>query len=513
MSGTPTDVATFLLERGSPGRIALRFADGEYSYATLRQRVDDVARAIVGMGAPPGARALLIDENSFFQVVAYLGVMRAGLAAVPLPSNISSDRLAYVRKSTEAELVFARSTVVRADGTFDGVHLITDRESPPVRGLASQRSFGEIPDQASAPGRDLPEVGPDALAAIMFTSGSTGDPRGVMVSHRNIIANTESIVRFLELGENDRVMVVLPFHYCFGASLLHTHLRVGGSLVVDMRFMYPEVVLQRMIETGCTGFAGVPSHFNILLAGSGLATKSFPSLRYVQQAGGRLAPASISKLRRALPAARVFVMYGQTEATARLSYLPPERLETKAGSVGKGIPGVTIRVVDEAGRDVRPGELGEIVAAGESIACGYWRAPEASAEVFRDGVLHTGDIATVDEDGFVYIVDRAGEFLKIGGERVSSRRIEDELASCDEVLEASVLPIPDDVLGEAVRAFVVPGGGNRDGLEKRVEAFCRRRMPAPLVPREIIVVESLPRNAAGKVIKSKLKTFETTTRA
>jgi acyl-CoA synthetase (AMP-forming)/AMP-acid ligase II len=213
-----------------------------------------------------------------------------------------------------------------------------------------------------------------------------------------------------------------------------------------------------------------------------------------------------------LPGTTVFVMYGQTEATARLSYLPPEYLDAKAGSIGKGMPGVGLRVVDESGRDIRPGETGEIVAAGESVACGYWGSPKESAESFRDGVLHTGDIATVDEDGFIYIVDRAREFLKIGGERVSSRRIEENLLKCDELLEACVIGIPDETLGEAVKAFVVPRSPDSGGLAARVESYCRERMPPPLVPREVVVLERLPKNSAGKVVKARLKTLETMTR-
>ena len=195
-----------------------------------------------------------------------------------------------------------------------------------------------------------PQVGSGDLAALMFTSGSTGQPRGVMVLHANIMANTQSIIQYLSLTADDRIMVVLPFHYCFGTSLLHTHLKVGATLVIDHRFLYPEGELQRMADTECTGLAGVPSHFQILLRRSSLKRRSFPHLRYVQQAGGYLAPVFIRELRKALPQTQVFIMYGQTEATARLSYLPPEFLDHKIGSIGKGIPGVRLQVLNERER-------------------------------------------------------------------------------------------------------------------------------------------------------------------
>src|SRR6185503_8657983 len=225
------------------------------------------------------------------------------------------------------------------------------------------------------------------------------------------------IVSYLSLNDRDRIMAVLPFHYCYGASLLHTHLLVGGEVVIENRFMYPETVLQRLIETRCTGFAGVPSHFQILLRNSSLRNKRFPDLRYVQQAGGYLAPGFILELRAALPDTQVFIMYGQTEATARLSFLPPDQLETKLGSIGKGIPDVTLRVVNEHGQEVQPGEVGEIVAEGASITRGYWQASRETEEVFRNGALYTGDLARVDEDGFIFIVDRAKDFLKCRGEK------------------------------------------------------------------------------------------------
>ena len=277
-----------------------------------------------------------------------------------------------------------------------------------------------------------------------------------MVSHANIIANTDSIVSCLSLTERDRIMAVLPFHYCYGASLLHTHLHVGGEVVGDSRFMYPETVIQRMIETRCTGFAGVPSHFQILLRNSSFRKKQFPDLRYVQQAGGSLASTFIRELKDALPHTQVFIMYGQTEATARLSYLPPDSLDSKLGSIGKGMPGVTLRVVNEEGREVSPGEVGEIVAEGANVTLGYWRAPQESEGTFRNGALYTGDLARVDEEGFIYIVDRAKDFLKCRGEKVSCRQIEEVLLEFDELVEAAVIGIPDGVLGEAVKAFVVP---------------------------------------------------------
>ena len=269
--------------------------------------------------------------------------------------------------------------------------------------------------------------------------------------------------------------------------------------------MYPEKILLRMQETACTGFAGVPSHFQILLRKSAIAKMSFPHLRYVQQAGGQLAPVFITELRRAIPGTQVFVMYGQTEATARLSYLPPELLDTKLGSVGKGIPGVTLSVVDDAGFPVLPGQTGEIVAEGGNVTLGYWQDEEETARQFRNGKLYTGDFARVDEEGFIYIVDRGKDFLKCGGKRVSCRHLENILLEHSALMEAAVVGVPDEVLGEAAVAYVVPTDCKLQPSHEQLTTYCRERMPLPVVPKRFVVMGSLPKNNSGKILKSLLK--------
>jgi len=508
MNSCKSNVADFLLDGKEPDRIALRLPCQDHSYGELQSAVAEIAGYLLHVGGQKGDRGILISDNSFFWVAAYLGMLRAGMVGVPLPTNISPEDLDYILQITEARTAFVQAGfALRNSGHFQGVHLVTDRQAPSVPASASQTTLGEACSGGLHAKSPFPLVRQDDLAALMFTSGSTGRPRGVMVSHANIMANTESITQYLRLTENDRIMTVLPFHYCFGASLLHTHLRVGGSVVIDLRFMYPEVVLQRMLDAGCTGFAGVPSHFQILLRNSSLRKRRFPRLRYIQQAGGHLARFFISELREALPGTQIFIMYGQTEATARLSYLAPELLEKKLGSIGKGIPGVKLQVLDESGKEISPGEVGEIVAEGENITRGYWRAPEETAKSFRNGELYTGDLATVDEDGFIYVVDREKDFLKCGGKRISCRQLEDRLLSFEGVLEAAVIGVPDDVLGEAVKAFVVPRKGYSSGLEERLRLFCKEYVPPELVPREVVVLEGLPKNSSGKVLKQSLKTL------
>jgi len=498
-------VAEYLLQSKNPSDVALLTLAGQHTYGELQNAVVRVANYLHLTGARKGERVLLLADNSFFWVSAYLGILRSGLVCVPLPSTISDLELGYALQITEARFAFLQESVgQRHAGLLSELSVVVERQAA---GLRCGRTMTDLPALLSIPADHKFEpalIEGSDLAALMFTSGSTGVPRAVMVSHHNIVVNTESIIECLGLSRSDRIMDVLPFHYCFGTSLLHTHLKVGGTVVIDGRFMYPEKILDRMIETECTGFAGVPSHYQILLNSTSIRSRKFPRLRYVQQAGGHLPSHFIQDLRAAVPDATVFIMYGQTEATARLSCVPPERLDEKVGSIGKGIPGVKLRVLSESGQEAAPGEIGEVVAEGGNVTLGYWRDQEETDKCFRDGRLHTGDLAKVDSEGFIYLVDRIKDFLKCGGKRVSCRQLEQQILQFDGLVEAAVIGIPDDVLGEAVKAFVV-SQSPVPGLEKRLQVFCKERMVPQFVPREIVVLESLPKNSAGKVSKQALR--------
>jgi acyl-CoA synthetase (AMP-forming)/AMP-acid ligase II len=345
-------------------------------------------------------------------------------------------------------------------------------------------------------------------AALMFTSGTTAEPRAVRITHRNLQANTSSIIQYLDLNAADRMLAVLQFYYCFGASLLHTHLRAGGSVVLANSFVYPEVVLDLLEETQCTGLAGVPSTFQTLLRNSTFLKRQIKSLQKVQQAGGKLQNVLIQELVQAVPNGQVYVMYGQTEATARLSYLEPELLGTKLGSIGRGIPGVTLRVMDDSGAEVKPGEVGEIRAWGDNISPGYFNELEASAQKFVDGALRTGDLATVDEDGFIYVVDRKADFIKSFGYRVSSQQVEGCIVELSEVLAAAVIGEPDLVRGEAIKAFVVLHQGSLLTAENII-GHCTARLASYMVPQEVVFIEQLPTNAHGKIVKTELRRLAT----
>ncbi|HXP61893.1 MAG TPA: AMP-binding protein, partial [Dongiaceae bacterium] len=338
------------------------------------------------------------------------------------------------------------------------------------------------------------------LAALMTTSGSTGVPRLVRVTHGNLTANTEAIIRSQSLAADERAMLILPLNYCFGASVIHTHLYQGGGVVYDSRFMFPDKVLRAINAYSCTTFAGVPTVYNILTGRSSIRSIPMPGLRRFLQAGGALAPQGIQAVREVNSTAQFFVMYGQTEATARISCLPPGRLEDKAGSVGLPLDNLVLRIVDEEGQELPTGQTGEIWVKGPSICSGYFEDSDETARKFTDGWLKTGDLGSVDQDGFLWIRGRKGDFMKIRGVRVSFAEVEARVAAAPGVFECAAASVPHPEAGEALTLYIVPRNGASD-LQERV----LRAIPPQWTCSAVHLVAELPKTSNGKIARYMLK--------
>jgi acyl-CoA synthetase (AMP-forming)/AMP-acid ligase II len=496
----------------TPDATAIVDAAGSVTYAALEDQAVRVANALVGAGVQRGDRVAIGLDNSRDFAASYFGVLQAGAVAVPVPAD-HAGRLEYVlRDCTPVAAILEHGLARQALAAIAESSLRTAFIRATSASAALPQSYGRVIVQpfreavasASAAAVSVRMIDLD-LAAIIYTSGSTGSPRGVMLSHLNIRSNTESIVSYLALSASDRMMVVLPFHYVYGLSLLHTHVYAGGSLVIDNRFAFPNVVLKAMQHHEVTGFAGVPSTFAILLSRSSIGKMQFPALRYVTQAGGALAPARVLEWQQTVPGVPLYVMYGATEASARLSYLEPSQLAAKLGSLGRAIPNVELLLLRDDGQPAGAGDVGEIVARGSNIAQGYWNRPDETREAFGPLGYHTGDLARADEDGYLYLVGRRHDMIKVGGYRVSAREIEDVLHEHAAIHEAAVVGAPHDILGEAPLAFVSlrqPHGASAEDLV----AFCRRALPEYRVPSEVIVLDGeLPKNGSGKVDKVALR--------
>ena len=512
------------LEAGAacrPHAPALIEPAGHTSYAELEARANRFAHLFIGSGVVPGDRVVVALDNGLDMVAAYLGTMKAGGVAVPLPGGAKSDRLVSAMADCAAHVCVvdggAAQLLASRHAAGTGVESALGQDERP-RGRCFVAQNGSRPSNVPQGCQSLREAlrtCPDVpvrvereerdLAAIIYTSGSTGEPRGVMLSHRNFVANAESIVSYLGLTPADRVMCVLPFYYVYGLSLLHTHLAVGGSIVIENRSAFPNVVLASMQQYEVTGFAGVPSTFTLMLHRSNLPQTELPRLRYVTQAGGGMPPARILEWLERGPKADFYVMYGATEAAARLTYLPPRNLHEKLGSIGRAIPNVEVLIVDEDGQPVPSGTVGELVARGENISSGYWHNSEETARRFSPLGYHTGDLGYVDADGYLFLVGRKHDMIKVGANRVGAKEIEDVLHEHLSVHEAAVVGAAHDLLGEAPVAFVSLRAPLTDSAAT-LRGFCASRLAAYKVPVRVVEVPELPKLAgSGKVDRSTLR--------
>jgi long-chain acyl-CoA synthetase len=508
-----------LLLRGAgahPERELLWFKKEWHSYADVAEKAARVAAFLLDAGVRPGDRVVLVLENGVEYVAAYFGTLRAGAVAVAINHATVADEVRTVLTDCEPRVIVAQRSVLKhVAGALDPpvpsveIALILGADLPEENAASIRRSARLETILAQPPIGPVPDDprGTDELCSIIYTSGTTGKPKGVMLTHGNLLSNAASIVEYLELRPTDRVMCVLPFFFSYGNSLLTTHLFVGGSLVLHNGFVFPNVILDEMISLGCTGFSGVPSTYALLLHRSKFRETDFPALRYATIAGGGLPAPAQAELQKVIPRAKVFNMYGQTEAAARLSHLEPSKFDEKLGSIGRGIPGVELRVVTAEGAPVRPGETGEIVARGPNVMTGYWNSPEETRTVLRDGWLWTGDLATVDADGYIFIVSRKKDIIKSGAYRIGPNHIESVLVEHPAVAEAAVVGAPDKLLGEAIVAYVIPVPEahltERDLLE-----HCHERLPAYKVPKRFELRETLPKTTSGKIQKHVLRDQE-----
>jgi len=466
----------------------------ELSYKEIFEDVNRKASFIKNKELSKKDSVLLVSENSNFFIENYFGIIKSGAVCVPINPALNSKDIKYIIDFLNIKLVFAQNKFSKKIKKFisSKIELFTE---------CSECDFIDLHQNDNNEDINIKED----VAVILFTSGSTGAPKGVMLTHYNLIYNTNSILEYLKLTEEDRVEMVLPFYYCYGTSILHTHFRVGGSIVINNKFMFPQTVVEDINKYNCTGFSGVPSTFQILFRMTNIEYTKFPSLRYITQAGGRLPEIFIRKLIDSLKTIDIFIMYGQTEATARLSYLPPNLISKKMNSIGKGIKGTELVVLNSEGKSVTYGEIGEVAARGGNIMKGYFNDKVGTESVIKQGYLYTGDLAKIDNEGYIYIVSREKNIIKSGGNRISPKEIEDIILEIPQVVECVVIGVENDILGEAVKAFVVLTN-NKSSIDfKYILDFCRKQLPSYKTPRYIEFLKVLPKNSSGKVLIKKLK--------
>lgn len=507
---TPRDLLglpRLLCERASrhPSKVALVEA-GDITYAELWHRVADLARSYVGLGLRPGDRIAIALENSSAYVIAYYAALAAHCVPLALNPAAKAAELSGAVSHSGARLLVTRGENRELEAWLSacpGIPLLLacGERSPAIFRLGTS-AVTLRPKAASALVRTSTRL--DSLAALAYTSGTTAEPKAVMLSHKNLVANVESIVQALQLTSDERCLISLPFFYAYGASVLHTHLAVGATLLLEERSVYPARLLGRIADQRATSLPLVPSMLPLLFRSGNLGATDLSSLQRITLAGGVCRPLELAKLHALLPHVSLYVMYGQTEATARLTCLPAELFEGRINSVGRAVPGVELEIRGPEGQRLPPGSVGEVHARGPNVMLGYYKDAEATQAVLRGGWLKTGDIGYLDEEGFLHLHGRRGDIIKTGAHRVNPHEIEEVLCELDDVEDAVVVGTPDDIMGEVITARIQLRQGSVLSADD-VQRHCRSRLTAHKLPRRIEIVTVLPRTASGKALRRPLR--------
>lgn len=488
-------------------------AGGErVGYAELARRADAFAEFLRAHGVGRGDRVALFLDNGVEFVVALYGTLRAGAVFMPINPLTKRDKLTYLLNDSRASCLVSekRAEPVYADALADAPSVslcIIAGEGIDLK--ANGRLTASFEKATTGDGRTAAAAIIDQdLAAIIYTSGSTGDPKGVMLTHRNMLTALQSVGTYLGLREDDVILCALPLAFDYGLYQLLMGLAVGGRVVLERSFAFPARILEIMQRERVTVFPGVPTMFSILVNMESLARYDLGALRMITNTAAALSESHIAALRRLFPQATLFSMYGLTECK-RVSYLPPDQLDRRPTSVGRGMPNEEVYLVDEDGRRLPNGGTGELVIRGSHVMRGYWGKPDATVRRLKPGphpgeqVLYSGDIFRTDEEGYLYFVGRKDDIIKSRGEKVSPKEVENVLYRLDGVVEAAVVGVPDPLLGQAVKAFVVLGAGRRYS-ERDVMQHCLAHLENFMVPKYVSIVDALPKTDTGKIKKTGL---------
>lgn len=498
----------------SPAKVALVCGNRRWTYADVDQAANQLAHGLLAAGIQRGDRVAVCLENSFEAVVAIFAILKAGAVFVMVNPTTKSDKLATLLNNSRASalIAFGRKLMAVESLWSQTPHLATvvvvgpavTVAAPGKAFLAWEEVLTAQASRVAAPAKRVLDID---LAALLYTSGSTGTPKGVMFTHLNIVSAITSITSYLKHTGDDILLNVLPLSFGYGMGQVFLTFQVGGTLILERSFTYPHAVLQKLVSERATGFALVPTMAAMLLE-LDLGRYDLSSLRYVTSAGAALPVEHLARLRQNLPQTQIIPMYGQTECL-RASYLPPEEVDARPASVGRGMPNEEVYLVDDEGNRLGPGSTGTLVVRGAHVMQGYWEMPEETARVLKPGplpgekVLSTGDLFRTDLDGYLYFLGRKDDIIKTRGEKVSPREVENALCSHPEVSEAAVLGVPDALLGQAVKALVTRRLKSTV-TEQELLRHCAARLEDFMVPKILEFRETLPRSANGKIDKRAL---------
>ena len=498
-----------------PNKTALVCGKQRLTYTELEQLSNRLAHALLAEGIERGDRVAIYLGNSVEAVVSVFAILKAGAVFMMVNPTTKADKLAYILNNSRAAAVILPARAIRtlhqslADAPHLGRVIIVGDAMPddPVHGKPCvgfndllERHYGDV----MPPPKRAIDVD---LAALIYTSGSTGNPKGVMVTHLNMVSAATSITTYLRNVPEDIILNVLPMSFDYGLYQVLMSAKIGGTVVLERSFTYPHAVMQKLVQEKATGFPLVPTISAILLQ-MDLGKYDLSHLRYVSNTGAALPSEHIFRLRELFPHVQVYSMYGLTECK-RVSYLPPEDIDQRPTSVGRGMPNEEVYIVDENDQRVGAGVVGELVVRGSNVMKGYWELPAETDRMLRPGplagekVLYTGDLFRMDDDGYLYFVGRKDDIIKSRGEKVSPKEVENVLYGHPQVAEAAVVGVPDEILGEAIKAVIAPKNGFQLN-DKEIMRYCASRLEDFMVPKWVEVRPELPKTSNGKINKREL---------
>ena len=501
--------------RELPDKIALVCLQQRLTYAELDARSNALAHSLIAAGVARGDRVVVFADNTVETVISFWAILKANAVVSIVNPLTKSDKLGYFLNDcrptaliTDAHLHFVFADPGRACSHLRCLIISGDIDDAKLAELPHAQRWDDAlasGNRTAPPARTCIDID---LASIIYTSGSTGDPKGVMLTHRNMLTACTSIASYLELQEDEVILGVLPLAFDYGLYQMIMAFRTGARLVLERSFTFPAQILNQMVAEGVTGLPGVPTIFSILAEFKSLKDYDLSKIRYVTNTAAALPEKHVLMLKDIFPAARIYSMYGLTECK-RCTYLPPKDIERKLGSVGVAIPNTEMWIIDEDGNKVGPDTVGQLVIRGATVMKGYWEKPESTAKKLKPGplpgeqVLYTGDYCKMDEEGYLYFVGRMDDIIKSRGEKVAPKEVENMLMNIPGVKEAAVIGVPDDILGQAVKAFVV----FEEGItmtEKQLQKECQSRLENFRVPKYIVAVPGLPKTDTGKIKKTGL---------
>lgn len=499
----------------NPSKIAIIAKGKEYSYARLKENSESLARHLINAGIKKGDRVAIYMENSWQGIISIYGATLAGAAFLIINPQTKADKLKYILKDSGAKKVISSGMLKNElsqalEDTEIVKEVILTGYTDQVKKISHyQLTSFDNAILARDQGTRFPNIIPNDLAALIYTSGSTGFPKGVMMTHQSMVFTSWSLIQYLRLSEDDRIMLLLPLAFDYGLYQLIMAITIGGTLIVEQSFIFPASIYKDIQKYRPTVFPGVPTIYAMMIASNKENGLSFDCVEKVTNTAAALPDEFIPDLKKIFPNALIFKMYGLTECK-RVCYLEPELVDIKTGSVGKAIPGTEVFILSPDGNPVPSGEPGILHIRGPHVMLGYWNQEALSEEMLKPGklpgekILCSNDWFTMDEEGFLYFQGRNDDIIKTRGEKVSPIEIENIIYKINGIKEVVVLGFPDVIMGESICAFVTAHHSIRF-TEKEIQRECMACLEPFMIPQKVIFLDEMPKSSNGKIDRKELK--------